>query len=427
MTYYKNTVLKFIGLSMILAISACGQQIELPPIMGGNQTGVSQPQVPEMIDGQPINEGEGIAQTSQPVVGGSVKPGEAGQVALLIPLGSDKPNIAALAMKMQNAAKLAVQNIRGATIDLRVYDTAGTAETARNVASLAISDGADLIVGPLFSHSVEAVSAVAAPAGITTIAFSTDTAVANASTFLIGFLPETEIKRVVSFASGKGANSLALLAPQTPYGEVAIAAIHQASAQAGSELKFIQRYVKDFQGIEEGTAEFVNRFKETRPLAVLIPDSGQSLQTVGSFLAYKNISPRTVKFLGTGLWDNPDTLKEASLQGGWFASSDPKLREIFAQKYESVYGDRPEQPIIGLAFDAVAAAGALMVEAAKANDSYPFTPKRITDPTGFAGVNGIFRFKSNGLNERGLAVMEVGASSFNVVDPAPSTFTGPVF
>lgn len=405
-------------------LGACAPQRTIPPINGQNQTQAEPPRVidPQSVASQVQPEKEEMKKA------GKVLPGQAAQVGLLIPLGSNKSDVATLARQMQNAVKLAVANVKGAQIDLRVYDTAGLADTAANAATLALKDGADVIVGPLFSHSVEAVKRVTQPAGITTIAFSTDTAVASASTFLIGFLPETEIKRVIGYANQQGVNSVALLTPQTPYGEVSIAASHKAAAQAGSRLAFVQRYVQDFQGIEDGAREFKQRLKSNPGInGVLIPDAGQALQTMGSFLAYQNVSPRKVKFLGTGLWDNPATLQEDVLEGGWFASPDPQLRETFAQKYAAAYGVRPEQPIIGLAFDATAAVGALVVEAHSQNNSYPFTPARLTDPAGFAGVNGIFRFTPNGLNERGLAVMQVRASSFAVIDPAPSNFTGPLF
>ena len=51
-----------------------------------------------------------------------------------------------------------------------------------------------------------------------------------------------------------------------------------------------------------------------------------------------------------------------------------------------------------------------------------FTPGALTDPNGFTGVNGIFRFNADGTSERGLAVLEVTPDGFHVVSPAPKTF-----
>ncbi|MEX2249797.1 MAG: penicillin-binding protein activator, partial [Parvibaculum sp.] len=51
----------------------------------------------------------------------------------------------------------------------------------------------------------------------------------------------------------------------------------------------------------------------------------------------------------------------------------------------------------------------------------------LTDPDGFAGVDGIFRFMADGRTERGLAVMEVRPGGAVVVDPAPTSFRPQVF
>ena len=37
-----------------------------------------------------------------------------------------------------------------------------------------------------------------------------------------------------------------------------------------------------------------------------------------------------------------------------------------------------------------------------------FSPEVLTNPSGFAGIDGLFRFRADGTNERGLAVMKVG-------------------
>ena len=50
-----------------------------------------------------------------------------------------------------------------------------------------------------------------------------------------------------------------------------------------------------------------------------------------------------------------------------------------------------------------------------------FTEAALTDPNGFSGVDGIFRFRDDGSTDRGLAVLQVSATGFTVVDPAPRT------
>ena len=40
-----------------------------------------------------------------------------------------------------------------------------------------------------------------------------------------------------------------------------------------------------------------------------------------------------------------------------------------------------------------------------------FSPEVLTNPSGFAGIDGLFRFRADGTNERGLAVMKVATAA----------------
>jgi hypothetical protein len=51
-----------------------------------------------------------------------------------------------------------------------------------------------------------------------------------------------------------------------------------------------------------------------------------------------------------------------------------------------------------------------------------FSEEVLTNATGFQGTDGIFRFRSDGTSERGLAVMEIQRGSTRVVNPAPRAF-----
>ena len=110
--------------------------------------------------------------------GGAVQPSTAigtGQVkvALILPLSaSGNAGIAALSMK--NAAEMALTEFNRPNIQLLVKDDAGTPGGASQAAQQALNEGAELIVGPLFAQSVQAVGQVARGRGIPVIAFSTD-------------------------------------------------------------------------------------------------------------------------------------------------------------------------------------------------------------------------------------------------------------
>ncbi|MEL6318397.1 MAG: penicillin-binding protein activator [Pseudomonadota bacterium] len=348
-------------------------------------------------------------------------------VALLSPTGDSRPQIRQLAQSIANAARLARSDIGDSRLDLRIYDTKGTVDGAAVAANQAVADGAGLILGPFFAQPSRAIAPIAARAGVGVISFSTDRAVAGDNLYLIGFLPGQEVPRVVDYARGRGIATLSALAPTGAYGDLLMSAMRSAAARSGGRLVDEERYERSFRPIEAAMTRYAERHRaraETDPIqGVIIADQGQALQSLAAYLAYLDVSPREVKFLGVDGWSAEATLKEPALRGGWFAAPDPRLREQFAARFGDAYGVAPH-PLASLGYDAVAAAGAMLADARAKGDRFPFTSQAITDPAGFAGVNGVYRFQPNGLNERGLAVLEVGPDGFRIIDPAPTSFTG---
>lgn len=338
-------------------------------------------------------------------------------VALLAPLTADNARVRNLAKSLSDAANMAKTDLADPRIQLKVYDSAKGA--AGRAAQQAIADGASIFIGPLFAGAARNAGAIAAGAGLKMIAFSTDATVAGGNVYLIGFLPQREVDRVMSFAGQSGYDSIATFAPQTPYGELAASAARDAARRYGLSMDIDMSFSRSFEGIERGAKEFAAAYKggsSTR--AVLIPESGKALQTAGAFLSYNGVSPKRVKYLGLGPWNAPATLKEPSLKRGWFAAPDPRLHNEFVSRFQSANGYAPPE-LAALGYDAMAAVGAMMQEA---NGVDPFNAGAIEDPSGFRGVNGAFRFSADGLNDRALAILEVKGNGFTVVDPAPSGF-----
>ncbi|MEM1420976.1 MAG: penicillin-binding protein activator [Pseudomonadota bacterium] len=389
---------------------------------GGGQ-GSSQKQPPRIsgIDG-------GEARRGAPGAGAFVEPGSAARVALLAPLGDNRAPIREIAQSLTDSAQLALRDMGDPLIDLRIYDTGGTQPGAAQAATRAVQDGASIMIGPLFATSITAAGPVAAQAGLPMISFSTDASVAGGNVFLIGFLPQQEIERVITYAAAQGVTNVAALTPQTDFGRLAAGAVQQSAALAGARVSALQPYEPTFQGVESGVKTYVETHQlyadSTDPIqAVLLPSQGQELQTLGAYLAYYDVNRRNTQFLGTGGWNNPVTLKEPSLRGGVFASPDPLIQERFYTRFETAFGRRPH-PLGALGYDAMAAIGAMTAEARSAGSPYPFSVEAITAPAGYVGVNGVFRFLPSGLNERELAILEVTPTGFEVVDPAATSFAG---
>jgi hypothetical protein len=149
--------------------------------------------------------------------------------------------------------------------------------------------------------------------------------------------------------------------------------------------------------------------------ALLLPEGGQMLRTVSGALEGNGVNPRTTKILGTGLWDDGLTRTTPIAQGGWYAGVAPELVQAFEQKYMASYGTKPPR-IASLAYDATAFA----VNLQKTGD---VSEVGIANPTGFQGSNGLFRFRENGLIERGLAILQMGPGGPDVIQQAPTSFS----
>jgi ABC-type branched-subunit amino acid transport system substrate-binding protein len=336
------------------------------------------------------------------------------RVGLILPLTAPG-NAGVAAQSMKNAAELALAEFKQPNIQLLVKDDGGTPQGAQAAAQQAVAEGAEIIVGPLFAQSVSAVGQVARQRGIPVIAFSTDTSVAARGVYLLSFLPESDVKRIVDYAISRGKRSFAALLPDNAYGTVVEAAFQQEVARRGGRVVALEKYPLDPGRMSEPVKRIAQA--ASRADAIFIPDGGESLPQVVQALAANGVNLRRVQLLGTGLWDDPRIAGEAKIQGGWYAAPESAGFRNFAARYRARYGQDPVRTAT-LAYDAVALVAALV----KTQGTQRFTDQVLTNSSGFAGIDGVFRFRTDGTNERGLSVLRVAPGGGQVVSPAPRTF-----
>jgi branched-chain amino acid transport system substrate-binding protein len=348
------------------------------------------------------------AQPSAAIGGGQVR------VALILPL-SAQGNAGVAAVSMKNAAEMALAEFKNPNIQLLVKDDAGSPATAQTGAQQAINEGAEIIVGPLFAQSVRAVAQVARPRNIPVIAFSTDSSVAAQGVYLLSFLPETDVNRIVNYAISRRRRSFAALIPDNAYGAVVQAAFQQEVPSRGGRVVVLEKYPIDPSGL----AAPVSRVAQaaTQIDSVFIPGSADAVPQVVQALAANRVNLKRLQLLGTGLWDDPRIFSDRLLQGGLYAAPETAGFRSFSARYRGRYGQDPVRTAT-LAYDAVALVAALV----KTQGQARFSQTVLTNPSGFAGIDGIFRFRPEGINERGLAVLRVGPTGGQVVSPAPRSF-----
>jgi hypothetical protein len=342
----------------------------------------------------------------------------AGQVkaGLILPLTAPG-NAGVAGQAMRNAADMALAEFSNPNIQLLVKDDGGTADAARAGAQQAIDEGAEIILGPLFAQSVSFVGQVVQPRNVPVIAFSTDANVASRGVYLLSFLPESDVDRIVQYAGSTGKHSFAALIPDNPYGTVVEAAFKQAAARRNVQIVGLERFPHDKAGMAGPVRNIAQ--SSTRADALFIADGGDAVPDVISALVADGVSVKRLQLLGTGLWDDQRIFSTAALDGGWYAAPDGAGYRNFASRYRARYKQDPVRTAT-LAYDAVALIAALV----KTQGAQRFAPETLTNPSGFSGIDGLFRFKVDGTNERGLAVLRVTAGGPQVVSPAPKSFGG---
>ena len=342
-------------------------------------------------------------------------------VALLVPGGSGNSGDEVLARSLTQAAQLAIADLQGVQIDLRVYNTQGSAPVAAEVARQAVSEGAKVILGPVYAESANAAGLAVAASGVNVLAFSNNPAVAGGNVFVLGPTFQTSANRLADYAVRQGKSRVVVVHDRNPEGELGRRAIEAALIRSGLTVAGMVGYEFSQEGVLAAIPEIAAAVRSAQADAIfLTADSAGALPYLAQLLPEAGIDPSVVTFIGLKRWDiPPGTLSLPGVQGGWFALPDPALTDEFAARYAAAYGG-PPHPIAGLAYDGIAAIGAL----ARQGNAGALTGASLTQPAGFAGVNGVFRLLPDGTNERGLAVAQVQNNQVFVIDPAPRSFGG---
>lgn len=340
------------------------------------------------------------------------------RVGMILPFSSTAPGTRALAASMLKAAQLAMFDSGNPRILLMTADDGNGGASAAKAAEQLLAQGAEIIVGPLFGASVSAVAPIARDRAVPVLAFSTERSVAGNGTYLLSFLPQNEVRRVVSYAAANGHRQFAALVPQTAYGDVALTAFQDSVAAARGTVVSLERFAPNAAAVTAPAGLVAKSGAD----AVFIPQGGTILRAIAPTLSLDGMAREKVKLLGTGLWDDAGLSREASLQGAWYAAPSPQADAEFIAKYRAAFGVAPAG-LANLAYDAMS----LVALLAQGQPYHRFTPAALMDPNGFAGVGGIFRFNADGTSERGLAVLEMNAAGPVVVSPAPTTFLRPTF
>src|SRR5262245_40582293 len=299
-----------------------------------------------LLLGAPLLSACGSMQFSSPL-GSSETPAPAGppqqpavagdgsvKVGLILPL-SAAGNAGVAAQSMKNAAEMALAEFQNPNIQLLIKDDGGSPQGAQQVTQQALGEGAEIILGPLFAGSVPATAQLTRAKGVPVIAFSTDSSVAGRGVYLLSFLPESDVNRIVDYSARIGKKSFAPLLPDNADGNVVEAAFKQAAGRKG-RIVACEKYGADRPAAARTVAQSLGAAD-----ALFIADDGESVVASADALTAAGANLRNIQLLGTGLWDNPRVYASPVLQGGLYAAPDPSGFTAFSGRYRAKYGADP--------------------------------------------------------------------------------------
>jgi hypothetical protein len=352
--------------------------------------------------------------------GPRVGSGQTVQVAMLLPVSSAQGGDAVIARGLENAARLAAADLQGSgTIEITVYDTAGQAAQAATVARQAVSEGADVIVGPLRSDAAAAVGVAVANSNVNVLSFSNNTEIAGGNVFVLGHTFANTANRVVGYAASQGRSQIVLTHADNLAGQVARDAVLRAASASGATVIGTVPYEFSQTGVVNAIPQIVRFVRDNDANGLLLTsDSAGALPFFAQLLPENGLDLDAVQLMGLTRWDTPpQTLEFAGLQGGWFAVPDPSATADFNARYSATYGENPHI-LAALGYDAIRAVGET------ATGSGRLSAADLTASAGFNGANGIFRLLSDGTNQRAMAIARITDNQVAVIDPAPRRLGG---
>jgi ABC-type branched-subunit amino acid transport system substrate-binding protein len=352
--------------------------------------------------------------------GQTINPSAPIQVALLVPGGTGQTEFDIIASGLENAARMAIADLNGAQIDLRVYNTGRDPAQAAQVAAVAVAEGAQIILGPLDAESANAVGLTVAASNVNVLSYSNNPAVAGGNVFVLGKTFGNISDRLVSYAASQGVNRFMIVHQDDLAGAVGRDAIATSIRSSGGTIAGVESYTFSQQGIFSRAPAIAAAANRNAAQAVFVTDTIQGgLSILATSLDDQGLSSTNTPFIGLTQWDVLSSQPAAlpALQNGLFAKGNAGREAAFDNRYQATYGTAPH-PLASIAYDGIAAIGAL----AATGDRIALTTASLTRASGFAGATGIFRLRRDGSNQRALAVARIVDNQIVIVDPAPQSF-----
>jgi branched-chain amino acid transport system substrate-binding protein len=333
-------------------------------------------------------------------------PSGATTVGVLLPLSG---RYTALGTSTKNGIDLALQGQSDSAMVAPVFKDTGEETTQALVAAqeLFTVDRAPIVIGPLLSEQVNAVTGVVRQHAASMLSFSKRSdAELGEGVFRLGTTVESQVGSLAEAAVKKlGLKRFALIAPSDIAGQEFLNGFSQKLRELGIEPVFQTTYAKEDMNALVAIAQEV----ETQPIdAIFFPDS---LTAASRF--FSSLAPAVrerIRPLGLATWDNPGLLANSRtvLAGAvfvslFFAESPRPAVSQFVQSYLDQYRVKPDF-LAAQGFDAATLVAAAVAQ--QRQSGAPFAAA-LGSIGSYEGLTGTMTIDGNGEIRRTFTVVQL--------------------
>lgn len=380
-------------------------------------------------------------------------------ISVLLPLSGPNSDIG---KSISKSIEIAFLQHPDKNLSVTFFDLSGDKTQKQGVIMNALASNPDIIIGPIFAEDAALVRSMK-PTDLPVLSFTSDASAFGNGVMTMALIPAQSVEAIVKEMDKDKVQRTVIFAPNTASGklmagaavlaaniyDVSIsglfyydennsdsikqvaqsAAMYDARSSANTRAREILSDILIKEKLTAAQKNSINtqleKISKTDTLgnapydSVLFLGNSSDSKTVVSFLRYFDVAARDARFYGSALWDTPDLLNDFNMSGAKFAAL-PVMSEDFAKLYEQLAGVRPSR-LDTFGFDAANLARG-MVYSNKSSAAY------LLDPSGYAGLDGLFRLRPSGESERALQILELnGGGTLRVDNPAATDFMTPLY
>lgn len=330
------------------------------------------------------------------------------EITLLVPKGGDGLYDGP-ARDVRDGAAMAVGDVGNQQVFVKVIDVSAGVDAARSAVDAARTRQSALLVGYAAPDIIKAVADVPAdqrPALLNLTGYASGGKVFNLAPDEIGSAVES-VKAAVANKHKK-----VMVFAESSFSAQNEARLAKALGDAGATLVGVERYQLNDASASAAVQKASVKLQQSDTVVIM----GTTLVTTTVVGAIKASGRSEVAFIGTDGWPK-QAYKSPAANGTLIATPDAEGTAMISARYQNRY-QRQLTESAAYGYDAVAIVSGIV----RTKGPEGLTDSNLTNKTGFRGVTGLFRLKSDGSIERRYSLGMIENGQFKELRPSPLAF-----